>query len=74
MKQYIWEYHAPITDRWHDGGGLMIITNGDYQEVWDKYFNELGLEGDSKLSIPDLMFNIESDVERVLTFPDVGCC
>lgn len=74
MKQYIWDYHAPVSNNYHDGGGLVIITDGNYQDVWDKYFKDECLEGDSKLPIPDLMFNIESDKEHILVFFDSGCC
>ena len=74
MKQYVWKYQNPITTEWHSGGGLMIITNGSYQELWNKYFHDNGLEGLATLDEPDFVWNVDATEERIIVFPDVGCC
>ena len=44
MKQYIYNYVNGITDSYHDGGGLVIITEGKPQEALNKYFTEYPID------------------------------
>lgn len=82
MKTYIWQYVAGITDNWHDGGGVLIITSRFYNDAWkeyvDKYQTEKGeYENDiecKELPDPDLSYECSASEEKVFVFEDAGCC
>lgn len=80
-KLYIYEDLDEITDSWHDGGGVVIVTGGDPDEAWradvakryedasfqPKLLTELG-EPARVIEVPD------TEEDSVLVFPDAGCC
>lgn len=78
MKQYIYDYVHGITDAWHDGGGLVIITAGGPQEALNRYYADNPLEDDKIIPLlrePDHIYELAgTPEERVLIFPDIGCC
>lgn len=82
MKIYVFEYVAPVTRNYHDGGGLVIITDRDPMEAWRaselyvdprKHYGKAD-EADIDLSSPDAVYDVDADEERVFVFPDSGCC
>lgn len=73
MKIYVWEYLDRLTDLCHLGGGLLIITDRDPLEVYQENLNGGLLEVEA-LPAPDYVYSADSDVERVVVFPDAGCC
>ncbi len=81
MKTYVWEFVSEITTNWHNGGGLLIITDGDPQTKWNEYrqeqiddeeYNADSLRTD--LPEPSLVYACDFDNEFVMIFPDAGCC
>ncbi|WP_067201191.1 hypothetical protein [Microbacterium sp. XT11] len=84
MKLYVFEYVAPVTRNYHDGGGLVIITDRDPLEAWRgselyvdprKHYGKADwAEADIDLSSPDAVYDVDADEERVFVFPDSGCC
>lgn len=79
MKQYIYNYVGGITDAWHDGGGLVIVTEGDPQEALNRYYAKHPLEDDKTIPVlPDTPGHIYELVGTptpcVIIFPDIGCC
>ncbi len=84
MKTYVWEYVSEITTNWHNGGGLLIITDGDPQTKWNEYrqeqldneeYNADSLRTD--LPEPSLVYACDFDsgsLFSVMVFPDAGCC
>ena len=76
MKLYIWEYLDGLTEAYHSGGGLVIVTDRTVNEVWDSYTPaEYPCKGVlRKLPEADTTMEVVSDKERVWVFPDAGCC
>ena len=78
MHAYIWEYTGPVSNRWHDGGGLVIVapTLDRAKTMWAEHCHRLGI-GDSEAAdtAPDYMMGTSPiEPERIWVFPDSGCC
>lgn len=101
-KMYV--YQSPnrsVTRSWHDGGGILIITDRSPREAWEMYCadNDLPTKDgsyDEGKTVPPLsecgkrdLVNGEwvtetfepegiklasSQPERVIVFPNAGCC
>jgi hypothetical protein len=79
MKIYIWTYLEGVTNNYHDGGGVVIITNRDPQEVWDDCREKPRADfwGDCpELELPeaDIVYTVDATEEKIIVFPDTGCC
>ena len=81
MKAYVWEYTSDVTTNYHSGGGLLIVTERDPQQVWDEYRTEPidDYYADNELTVelpaPDLIYEVTGDAEeKLVVFPDSGCC
>lgn len=81
MKLFIWEYHAPVSHDYHDGGGLAIVAESvaQAQAHWDEYVAEQGgFEYESPLGDPDQEYPLDTDMgphpPHIHVFPDAGCC
>lgn len=79
MKQYTYNYVGGIPDAWHDGGGLVIVTEGDPQQALNRYYADNPLPHDKSIPLlpdtPDHTYElVGTPEERVLIFPDIGCC
>lgn len=72
VNLYIWEDVDPISSNYHDGGGLAIIAaNLDRaRELWA----EQGYGDGATKGAPDHAFTVGKADERVIRFPDAGCC
>lgn len=81
MKLYIYKSVADITDRYHSGGGLVIVTDRDPVQVWNSQPN-LGLDkwGEGvapwtdEIPEPDAVYEVGDASECLYIFPDAGCC
>ena len=71
MKLYIWNYLGGLTDNYHSGGGLVIVTDRDPNEAWREYTYKGPL---TELPTADAIMEVVSDKEQVWVFPDAGCC
>lgn len=71
MNVYIWEYESDITDRWHDGGGVVIVSSLSAEEAWKAAFPTR--EGGAPKPDRTLAVTGETEEEFIL-FPDSGCC
>ena len=71
MKLYMWGNLPALTDRYHDDGGLVIITDRDPNKVWRDYSSKGPLR---ELPEADTTMEVISDKEQVWVFPDAGCC
>lgn len=77
MNIYIWERIDHLTTAYHTEGGLIIITNRDPQTVWNEEANPAEYYGPNpnlQLPTPDITAPINTSTERVILFPDSGCC
>lgn len=77
-KAYVYSYpDCALTDNWHSGGGLLIVTDSDPDEAWkaspQRELVEKRDAGD--LGKPDHVLDVSEDApDLVLVFPDAGCC
>ena len=79
-KLYVYEYVDGLTQSYHGGGGLMILTAGDPQEAlnaqraaeYAKYDDEPFL---TELPEPTRVIEVvDTEADAVFEFPDEGCC
>lgn len=71
MNVYIWEYEDDITDSYHDGGGVVIMSSLSAEEAWKAAFPNR--EGDAPT--PNRTIPVAGDTEEeFIVFPDSGCC
>lgn len=86
-KLYIYEYLDKLTQSWHNGGGLVIVTAGDPSLAWQERNARIASEHPSnrtridpaciiqELPEPDHVIPVGDDVpDLILEFPDAGCC
>lgn len=67
---YIYEYVEGVTENWHSGGGVLIITSGDPQAAWDASDRP-----DTNLGAVDRVVDVPDYTEdAIIVFPDAGCC
>lgn len=85
MRLYVWDFIEGITDNYHDGGGVVMMTARPVQEVWDEYRERLGNEWpdhsrpvDVRTTLPEADYVSEvvpkENKELFRVFPDAGCC
>lgn len=83
MKTYIWEYLPGLTQNFHDGGGLVIITSRDPQEVINEHVEAYNDDegnwrepmDDIKLPEPTFTYLCDPETEeKIFVFEDSGCC
>lgn len=73
MKTYVWEYVGGLTTNWHNGGALLIITDGDPQDEWKQYrSNQEDLT--EELPEPSFSYDCTAPFKGVWVFEDAGCC
>lgn len=83
MYAYLWTDTAPVSDHYHDGGGLLIIAydieaaralwlSGEVEKQFptDSDDREAATE-----NLPARVWQVPSGTTpEVFTFPDSGCC
>lgn len=86
MRTYIWKYLDRISNQWHNGGGLVIITGHNPDYDWKSYKSQMVENAEYKwekedweklrddLPEPDFVYECESIAPKVLVFGDNGCC
>lgn len=81
MNIYVWEYADGVTDSLHDGGGVLVVaaTVDKAREQWGEYarnfdgvkpLSNTALDDDPQHVWPTEFFA----EERIIVFPDLGCC
>jgi hypothetical protein len=78
-KLYIYEAVDGLTESWHDGGAMVIITAGDPQEALDAARTEFYAPDYkphlTELPEPSRVLDVgESEADAIFEFPDAGCC
>lgn len=77
MNIYIYKGVDGLTGNYHDGGGLVIVTDRSPLDAYNDHaakvseYEALAIE---KLPAPDNVINAVTTTERVYVFPDAGCC
>lgn len=80
MKLYIFEGVNWLTQNYHDGGGAVVITDGDPIEVLDQEREKNKWHPDDEMQplevFDDFITVLETDAteEKVYIFPNAGCC
>ena len=75
MKVFIWERVEICTDRYHSGGGVVVIAK-DLKEAREiaNSVDGCSIHDDEK---PDSVYGLLDSsraVPRAIIFPDAGCC
>ena len=84
MKLFIWDYVPRCSDRYHSGGGVVVIANSEkearkkFNEApdtgsWDDTNDQCFIQEDNK---PDLAVKVPAKKyeKDLFIFPDAGCC
>jgi len=81
MKIFIWKHLEMMSRHWHSDGGVVVFadTIEEARELFcktaiKKYVED---EWDIKTIPPDEIFTVvggDGPKEKVITFPDAGCC
>lgn len=71
MKVYIYEYVSGITNSWHNGGGLVIVTDRDPLDAYNALSD---MPDRAEMPEPDSVIEAPGATERLHIFPDEGCC
>lgn len=85
MKLYVYEYIEELTDRYHSGGGLMLITDKDPQEFYAKWVAnsnankspEDAWKDDLPMPVlpePTYVANTDATEAKAFVFENAGCC
>ena len=72
---YVWESVNELTNNWHDGGGLVIISN-DLENARELLRQSIPLNKKCQaLEIdPDYTASVVAEKDEIFIFPDAGCC
>lgn len=78
MNIYVWVCVAPVADRYHDSGGVLVAAR-DLQEaraLWRDYATEEELDHlDALDEKPDFEWHgAKAKKGEIVVFPDSGCC
>lgn len=73
MRMFVWEYVDGITDRYHDGGGVVVIAK-DADRARDLLMATDGVSNKNFTDEPDFSTSVGTRKEKVFIFPDAGCC
>lgn len=75
-KLYVYDYVDGVTTNYHDGGAVLIVTDGDPQAELEAMPNEWTEKRPAPtLPEPDVVLDVASESENaVRIFPDSGCC
>lgn len=73
MRAYIYDYVGNLTDAYHSGGGLLVVTDGDPLEAF--IASGEALDDFTELPEPDRVIEVApTEAPGVFIFPDNGCC
>ena len=78
MKAYVYGYVRDLTHNYHDGGGAVVVTDGDPLVDLTRHINADNSDYDEPLTPepegePEV-FETALTEPRVWIFPDAGCC
>lgn len=82
MKLYVYNYLYNLTDNYHNGGGAVVVTDRDPRVVLqehreatrDDYYQDEPLQEIGSEDVTPLVYEVAETEERVIIFPDAGCC
>lgn len=74
MKVFVFEYIDKVSEEYHEGGGLLIVAKTEERAKElinaEEYVNVTAKEW-TEVVVIDAMPDAE---ERLIVFPDAGCC
>lgn len=72
---YVWENVNELTDNYHDGGGLVIISN-DLESARELLTKSIPLKSKCQaLKVdPSYVTSVTAEKDEIFIFPDAGCC
>ena len=84
-KVYIYESLDRVSTYYHDGGGAVIITDGEPQDAWYDHFKSASDKAKydkaqlleiAQVQLPeaDIVLNTDDVDKQVIIFKDAGCC
>lgn len=74
MKMFVFEYISKVSDRFHSGGGLMIVAKDKEQVI--ELIEEYGIIEITEEEWKDvIIYELKNNEKpRIFAFPDAGCC
>lgn len=72
---YVWESVNELTNNYHDGGGLVIISN-DLESARELLKQSISLKSKCEaLKVdPDYVTSVTAEKDKIFIFPNEGCC
>lgn len=81
MRIFVWEYIGPVSSSWHNSGGVLVIAESidRAKTLVDELRLSNGITpkdlASDPLGEPELQAELVGDhEERIMVFPDAGCC
>lgn len=72
MKVFVWEFVDELTNREHNGGGVVVFA--ETEERARKLANRKKYTKISPEELPDAVRDCENGPEQVFRMPNAGCC
>jgi hypothetical protein len=69
---FVWEYVSGLTNNYHDGGGCLVIA--DSMEAARSLLISSGAKSGLVGICPDYTASVDAIEDKVIIFPDAGCC
>jgi hypothetical protein len=77
LNAYVWQYVGPISDAYHPSGGVLVIAADEARakEVAQAEAERRGTERPIEWEdLAPVVIPTTTTEERVMFFPDEGCC
>lgn len=74
MKIFVWKRVYKVSDNYHDEGGLLVVAENEERakELIGAEQNVIVTDEEWAEVITYELMDVEK--ERIITFPDAGCC
>lgn len=75
MQLFVWQDVSDLTSNYHDNGGVLAIADSlERARQIILEFPDVGSKCEVMLQDPDFTAFVTDSEEKVMVFPDAGCC
>lgn len=76
MKLFIFQYLAPISDRYHSDGGVVCVAQDlvAARELIKKHMAQFTDEEPTPIEDPTAEYAVVAEEQKLFIFPNAGCC